>query len=86
MNEQELERRDMENGKRAQIDAILGSGRAEIDRFLVVSAMENREAIHTIREELKVTKQIKHWIMVVASAGVTAVILEAIHLVFPHAF
>lgn len=74
-----IERRNFENGRRAQIDAILSSGRDEIDRFLVVTAMENREAIHTIKDELVIAKQIKHWLIVIASAGITAVALEGIH-------
>ena len=74
----------MQNGRTAEVNAILSSGRDEIDRYLVTSVMEAKDAIHDLHDELEVTKSIKRWLMVIATAGITAVSLEAIHLVFPH--
>ena len=81
----------MKNGRDAEVNAILASGREEIDKYLVLSAMESRDSIHQLndavedlKEELRITKQIKHWLQIAASAAVTAVFLEAVHLLFPH--
>ena len=72
----------LNDGQDAEIRAILNSGRTEIDKFLVVSAMESKEAINRIEGELVTTKAIKRLLVVISTSIIAGVAIEVIHFVF----
>jgi len=72
----------LNDGQDAEIRAILNSGRTEIDKFLVVSAMESKEAINRIEGELTTTKAIKRLLVVISTSIIAGVAIEVIHFVF----
>ena len=72
----------LHNGQHAEITAILNSGREEIDKFLVISAMENRNSIKKIEDEIKTTKAIKRWLILLNTSIIAGVAVELFHTFF----
>jgi len=72
----------LNDGQEAEIRAILNSGRTEIDKFLVVSAMESKDAINRIEGELVTTKAIKRLLTVISTSIIAGIAIEVIHFVF----